>query len=97
MTSDRFHPSMVVSRWPFRLSSLGAMKAPEAQAPRSELPAAAPSQQTDDLAFFEKKARLSKELGATHMLVTEGLPPATWEMDPTTHTPCGLCIMRACC
>jgi hypothetical protein len=34
-----------------------------------------------DLAEFDRKAALSKELGATHMLVTEGLPLATWEMD----------------
>jgi hypothetical protein len=34
-----------------------------------------------DLAQFERKAELSKELGATDMLVTEGLPLATWEMD----------------
>ena len=38
-------------------------------------------QQAADLAQFERKAALSKELGATHMLVTEGLPLATWEMD----------------
>src|ERR1035438_6207564 len=35
-----------------------------------------------DLALFERKAGLAKELGATHMIVTEGLPLATWEMDP---------------
>jgi hypothetical protein len=34
-----------------------------------------------DLAQFERKAELSKDLGATDMLVTEGLPLATWEMD----------------
>jgi hypothetical protein len=35
-----------------------------------------------DLALFERKAALTKELGATDMVVTEGLPLATWEMDP---------------
>jgi hypothetical protein len=35
----------------------------------------------EDLAQYERKAALSKELGATHMSVTEGLPLATWEMD----------------
>ncbi|HEY4380605.1 MAG TPA: hypothetical protein VGN01_09695 [Acidobacteriaceae bacterium] len=40
-----------------------------------------------DLAQFERKAMLSKELGATHMLVTDGLPPATWEMDPSDPYP----------
>src|ERR1700683_21434 len=34
-----------------------------------------------DLAQFERKAALSKELGATDVLVTDGLPLATWEMD----------------
>src|SRR5664280_1619457 len=36
----------------------------------------------EDLAQYQRKAALSKELGATHMSVTEGLPLATWEMDP---------------
>ncbi|CAN5456409.1 hypothetical protein BH10ACI2_BH10ACI2_19360 [soil metagenome] len=34
-----------------------------------------------DLAQFERKATLSKELGATHVVITEGLPLATWEFD----------------
>jgi len=34
-----------------------------------------------DLALFDRKAALSKELGATHMVITEGLPLATWELD----------------
>ena len=34
-----------------------------------------------DLVQFERKAALSKELGATYLLVTEGLPLATWEMN----------------
>jgi hypothetical protein len=33
------------------------------------------------LAEFERKAVLCKELGATHVVITEGLPPATWEFD----------------
>jgi hypothetical protein len=40
-----------------------------------------------DLALFEHKAALSKELGATHLVVTEGLPLATWEMDPNDPYP----------
>jgi hypothetical protein len=40
-----------------------------------------------DLALFERKATLAKELGATHMVVTDGLPLATWEMDPTDPYP----------
>ena len=34
-----------------------------------------------DLAQFERKAVLAKELGATHLVITEGLPLATWELD----------------
>jgi hypothetical protein len=34
-----------------------------------------------DLAQFSRKAELSKELGATDVSVTDGLPLATWEMD----------------
>ena len=34
-----------------------------------------------DFAEFERKAALSKELGATHLIITEGLPLATWEFD----------------
>jgi hypothetical protein len=44
-------------------------------------------QQAADLAQFERKAALSKELGATHMLVTEGLPLATWEMNSADPYP----------
>ena len=40
-----------------------------------------------DLALFERKAGFAKELGATHMIVTEGLPLATWEMDPNDPYP----------
>ena len=40
-----------------------------------------------DLVEFEHRAALSKELGATHMLVTEGLPLATWQMDPDDPYP----------
>lgn len=40
-----------------------------------------------DLAFFEQKARLSKELGATDMLVTDGLPSADWEKDASDPYP----------
>jgi len=44
-------------------------------------------QRAADLALFERKAVLSRELGATHMVVTEGLPLATWEMDPDDPYP----------
>jgi hypothetical protein len=41
----------------------------------------------DDLAQFERKAALEKELGATHVVITEGLPLATWEFDATDPYP----------
>ncbi|MGD1084676.1 MAG: hypothetical protein ABSA47_07990 [Verrucomicrobiota bacterium] len=41
----------------------------------------------DDLAQFEHKAALSKELGATHIVITDGLPPATWEFDDADPYP----------
>jgi hypothetical protein len=40
-----------------------------------------------DLAQFERKAALAKELGATHVVITEGLPLATWEFDETDPYP----------
>lgn len=41
----------------------------------------------EDPALFEHKAAISKELGATDMIVTEGLPLATWEMDASDPYP----------
>jgi hypothetical protein len=43
--------------------------------------AAAPDRDAEDLAKFEHRALISRQLGATQMVVTEGLPLATWEMD----------------
>ena len=40
-----------------------------------------------DLAQFENKAAIAKELGATEVIVTEGLPVATWEMTPDDPYP----------
>src|SRR5436305_10981642 len=40
-----------------------------------------------DLAAFEHKAALSRELGATQMNVTEDLPIAMWEIDPSDPYP----------
>jgi hypothetical protein len=40
-----------------------------------------------DLAQFDHKAALSKELGATAMVITEGIPLATWEMDEADPYP----------
>ena len=71
------------------LSAIAALgtRAADAQVQRSPASEKASDRQTDDLAFFEKKAAFSKELGATHMLVTDGLPPATWETDPADPYP----------
>lgn len=55
--------------------------------PKAPPNAAAGHSEAGDLALFEKKAALSKELGATHMLVTENLPLAAWEMDPADPYP----------
>lgn len=35
----------------------------------------------DDLADFDRRARMAHELGATEVVVTEGLPIAYWELD----------------
>jgi len=40
-----------------------------------------------DLAQFDHKAALAKELGATAMVITEGIPLATWEMDESDPYP----------
>lgn len=37
---------------------------------------------TADPARFERRATLSKELGATHVSITEDLPPAMWQFNP---------------
>jgi hypothetical protein len=42
---------------------------------------------TEDLSQYDRKASLSRDLGATHMSVTEGLPLATWEMDANDPYP----------
>jgi len=48
-----------------------------------------------DLAQFERKAALLKELGATHIVITEGLPLATWEFDENDPYPAGSCTTPA--
>ena len=35
-----------------------------------------------DLALFERKAELARRLGATHVPLTDGLPPSKWQFDP---------------
>lgn len=40
-----------------------------------------------DLAQFERKATLERELGATAVVITDGLPLATWELDAADPYP----------
>ncbi|HEY4355799.1 MAG TPA: hypothetical protein VGN16_08640 [Acidobacteriaceae bacterium] len=40
-----------------------------------------------DLAEFEHRAAIAQDLGATHVLLTEGLPLATWMMDANDPYP----------
>ena len=44
-------------------------------------PARVAARDAADLADFERRAEMSRELGATQMVVTEGLPLGTWEFD----------------
>jgi hypothetical protein len=37
---------------------------------------------TADMPRFERRAALAKELGGTHVSITEDLPPALWEFNP---------------
>jgi hypothetical protein len=37
---------------------------------------------TSDLAVFERQAQLAKELGATHMVISDDIPPGLWQFDP---------------
>jgi hypothetical protein len=49
------------------------------------LPASGPVLSTADardLALFERKAELAQRLGATHVPLTDGLPPSKWQFDP---------------
>ena len=39
------------------------------------------SMTSNDMAGFERNATLAKELGATHVVITNDLPPAAWEFD----------------
>jgi hypothetical protein len=76
---------------PLFAAALGAgmlAGSPLAQAPaRAGTGSDAAKREAADLALFARKATLAKELGATHMIVTEGLPLATWEMDPNDPYP----------
>ena len=49
--------------------------------------AAAQPAAADPLAQFDRKAALTKELGGTHLNITEGLPSSDWERDPKDPYP----------
>jgi hypothetical protein len=37
---------------------------------------------SSDLAVFEREAQFAKELGATHMVISDDIPPGLWQFDP---------------
>jgi len=45
------------------------------------------SRDSENLARFEHKAALLRDLGATHMVITEGLPIARWKQGPSDPYP----------
>lgn len=49
----------------------------------------------DNLALFERKAALARELGATHVPITDNLPPATWQFQRKDDPYPGWFIQRA--
>ena len=63
------------------LPLLALMPVVSQASPASRHQAPAPDRDADDLARFEHRAALSKQLGATQMVITDGLPLAMWEID----------------
>lgn len=47
-----------------------------------------------NLASFDRRATLAKELGATHFTITDGLPPALWQFDVPDDPYPGWYILR---
>lgn len=78
---------------PLLLAPLAAEGRPKAQLQNPGVnrtlpgPAQLTARDSADLSEFSRKAAMSKELGATQMNVTEGLPIATWEIDPNDPYP----------
>lgn len=86
--SRSFGWSAIVASGLFSLAvTVCVMNAADAQVQRSPSAEGLSERQAEDLKFFEKKAALSKELGASYMLVTEGLPSAKGEMNPNDPYP----------
>ena len=64
------------------LLALAARPAPAAtEPPAASGPVLSPAD-ARDLTLFERKAELARRLGATHVPLTDGLPPAKWQFDP---------------
>ena len=64
------------------LPGLTAGEAPAAPATPATASPALSAADTRDLALFERKATLARRLGATHVPLTDGLPPSKWQFDP---------------
>ena len=72
----------------FVLALGGGATTCHAAAPAHAKPADAHSVRSgDDEPFFEKKARLSKDVGATFVTISDGLPPAMWQFPPNDPYP----------
>jgi hypothetical protein len=69
------------------LLALGLAAQPADARPTASATTPRPDRDAADLALFEKRAALSKELGATDMVMTEGLPATDWELDPADPYP----------
>ncbi|HEU4960799.1 MAG TPA: hypothetical protein VFT56_10345 [Sphingomonas sp.] len=91
---------MIATRIPRRLVALPlialgmlAAAAPAASPARTPAqrahpaPASPAARDAADLAAFAHKAALLRDLGATQMVVTDGLPIATWQSDPDDPYP----------
>jgi hypothetical protein len=59
----------------------------KAVTPKDKAAAAAAKRDAGDLADFDRRAQMARELGATEMVVTEDLPIAYWEEDPNDPYP----------
>ena len=53
-----------------------------------------PQADVEALSLFERKAALAKRLGATHVPITDGLPPAKWQFQPADDPYPGWYIQR---
>lgn len=72
-----------------------SLPAAETHAPTAHETAASPAEvDARNLAEFERKATLAKQLGATHVPITDGLPPAKWEFQPVDDPYPGWFIQR---